>query len=140
MKKKQCLVLKKSRFVFLQNAQILKSVTSSWTFLNNGSYTYAYFLRILGTIKMKFGQILVYWWQTFPTCFWFIVWDWKLVPDLFMILLKWQYTKIRLFLIANIWYFEMSLIHFFKKMKHWNCYTIGYRVLEPFSKKCDISF
>ena len=34
-------------------------MTSSQTLLNNGSYTYAYFFRILSTIKTKFGRILV---------------------------------------------------------------------------------
>ena len=32
---------------------------SSQALLNNESYTYAYFFLILGTIKMKFGQMLV---------------------------------------------------------------------------------
>ena len=55
----------------------------------------------------------------------------KLVPSLYMILLKWQYSVIWPFLIADIYHFEMSLIHLFKKMKHWNLDIIGYVVIRP---------
>ena len=35
-------------------------MTLSQTLLHNGSYTFPYFVLILGIIKMKFGQVLVY--------------------------------------------------------------------------------
>ena len=41
-------------------------------------------------------------WQTFLTCFWVTAGDWKLVPGSFMILSKWQYSKIWSLLIADI--------------------------------------
>ena len=44
----------------LWNPQISKSATPSSMVLNNGSYSFACFFGILGTIKMKFGQIPVY--------------------------------------------------------------------------------
>ena len=37
---------------------------------------------------MKYGQMLEAVWQLFPTCFWLIAGDWKLVPGPAMILLK----------------------------------------------------
>ena len=37
----------------------------------------------------------------------------------FMILMKWQYNEICQFLVTDIYYFWFSLIHPFKKMKHW---------------------
>ena len=43
-----------------------------------------------------------------------------------MILSKWQYSKIWSFLIADIYHFYLSLIHLFKKMKHWNLDIIGF--------------
>ena len=52
--------------------------------------------------------------------------DWKLVPGPFMILLKWQYSEIWPFVIVDIYHFQLSLIHLFKKMKHWNLDIIGY--------------
>ena len=45
--------------MFLWNLQISKCVTSSLVLLHKRSYTYAYFSRVLSTIKMKFCQILV---------------------------------------------------------------------------------
>ena len=47
-------------FLFLWNPQISKFVTSSWALLLNSSYTYADFFWVLSSIKMKFGQILLY--------------------------------------------------------------------------------
>ena len=41
-------------------------------------------------------------WQTFLTCFWLFAGDWKLVPDPFLILLKWQHVEIWPFLIVGI--------------------------------------
>ena len=90
-------------FVFLWNLQISKFVL-----LHNASYTYAYCFWILSPIKIKFGQILVCYmtvWQTFLTYFWLNAGDWKLVPGSFMILLKWQYSKIWSFLMVDIYHF-----------------------------------
>ena len=46
-----------------------------------------------------------------------------------MILLKWQYNKICPFLMVDIYYFQLSLTHLFKKMKHRNLDIISYWVL-----------
>ena len=43
---------------------------------------------------MKFGQIQCILKQQFLAWFWFNAEDWKLVPGLFMILMKWQHNKI----------------------------------------------
>ena len=40
--------------------------------------------------------------------FWLNVGDWKLVPGPFMILLKWQYSKIWPFLLVEIYHFELG--------------------------------
>ena len=53
--------------------------------IHNGNYTYAYFFWILSTIKMKFGQILV--WSMTNISNMFLA-QWKLIPGSFMILLK----------------------------------------------------
>ena len=78
---------------------------------------------------MKFCQILVCLWQTFLTYFCLNAGNWELVPGAFIILLKWRYSKIWPFLIVDIYYFWMSLIHLFKKMKHWNLDIICYWVI-----------
>ena len=57
------------------------------------------------------------------------VWDWKLVPGSFKILLKWQYSKIGPFLMVDIYQFYLSFIHLFKKLKHWNLDLFGYWVI-----------
>ena len=53
--------------------------------IHNGNYTCAYFFWILSTIKMKFGQILV--WSMTNISNMFLA-QWKLIPGSFMILLK----------------------------------------------------
>ena len=97
--------------------------------MHNGSYSFAYFFWILNTIKMKFGQILVHLLTKFLTCFWLNAGNWKLVPGPFMILMKWQYNKICQFLVVDVYHFQFSLIHPFKKMKHWNLDITGYWVI-----------
>ena len=110
-------------------------MTSSSALLHNGSYTYAYFFWILNTIKIKFSQIVVYFIKNI--CNIFLVKCWRLratfrLSDPFMTLLKWQYSEIKAFLIADIYHFYCLLIHLFKKMKHWNLDIIGY------IKKCTL--
>ena len=46
-----------------------------------------------------------------------------------MILLKRQYSKIWPFLMVDIYHFELSFIHLFKKMKRWNLGIFGYQVI-----------
>ena len=67
-------------------------------------------------------------WQTFLACFWLNAGGWKLVPGSFTILLKWH-SEIGPFSIADIYHFYMSLIHLFKKIKHWYLNIIGYGVI-----------
>ena len=78
---------------------------------------------------MKFGQILVYLKTNISNVFWLNAGDWKLLPDPFLILMKWQYNKICQSLIVDIHYFKFSFIQTFKKMKHWKLDTIGYWVI-----------
>ena len=72
---------------------------------------------------MKFGQILVYL-ITFLTCFWLNAGDRKLVPGSFMIFMKWQHNEMSQFLVYHFQF--SSLIHPYKKMKHWRLDLVGY--------------
>ena len=72
--------------------------------------------------------------ETFLTCFWLSVGDWKLVLGSFMILLKWRYSKIWPFLIVDIYHFYLHLIHLFKKIKNWNLDIISYWVIGEVAK------
>ena len=49
------------------------------------------------------------------TCFWLNAGDWKLAPGFYMILLKWQNSKIWPFLMIDIYHFYLSLTHLYKK-------------------------
>ena len=46
-----------------------------------------------------------------------------------MILMKFQYNEICQFLVVDIYNFSFSLIHPFKKMKHWKLDIIDYLVI-----------
>ena len=70
--------------------------------LNNGNYTYALFLSNPRHYQNEVSSNTSAVWQTFLACIWFTTGDWKLIPGPFMILLKGQYSKIWLFLIADI--------------------------------------
>ena len=114
-------------FLFLWNPQISKSVTSSKALLHNGSSTFAYFLWILSTIKMKHGRILV--------C--------VMVKISIMFLAQWWRleTRSRFFYVFIIMTMQQDLTIFnswnlpflivlhllFEKMKRWN--PIGYWVI-----------
>ena len=78
---------------------------------------------------MKLGQILVCCMTNISNMFWLNAGDWKLVPGPFIILLKWNYSKI--LAIFNSWHlhFYISLIHHFQKMKHGRIDIIGYWVI-----------
>ena len=96
-------------FVFLWNPQISKSVTSSQAVLHH------MLISLQCYVLTKWNLIKYYcpvWW-TFLICF--PCWSGKLVPGPFMILLKWQYSKTWPFLVIDIYHFQMSLIHLFKK-------------------------
>ena len=56
-------------------------------------------------IKMKFGQILMYLKTNISNMFLAQSGDWKLIPGLFMILMKLQYNKVCQFLVADIYHF-----------------------------------
>ena len=45
--------------------------------------------------------------------------------------MKWQYNEICQFLVVDIYHFQFSLIHPFKKMKHWKLDIIGSSVIGP---------
>ena len=53
---------------------------------------------------MKFGWILVYHIANFSNIFLAQSGDWKLVPGLFMILMKWQYNEICQSSVADIYH------------------------------------
>ena len=59
MKKKQCFVLRISRFLYFCEIPKFQNLWHHRKYCLL-SYTFAYFLWILCTINMKFGQILVY--------------------------------------------------------------------------------
>ena len=46
-------------FLFLKNAETLKYATSSETQVLFKNYTFDCFFRVIGSIKMKFAQVLV---------------------------------------------------------------------------------
>ena len=66
-------------------------------------------LFVLNPIKIKFGQILVCCMINISNMFLAKCWSWKLVPGSFMILLKWQYSKIWPFLMVDIYHFLIVL-------------------------------
>ena len=83
-------------------------------------------------IKLSKWNLIKYYcavWEIFLTCFWLNNGDWKLVPDPFTILFKWQYSEIWPFLIVYIYHFNCPLFTFSKKMKHWNIGITGYWVI-----------
>ena len=102
---KTILCHKAAIFVFFWNLQISKFVTSSKVLLHDASYAYAYFFWILSPIKMKFGQILVCCMKNISNMFLADCWRLETSCRLFMILLKWQYSKIWPFLIVDIFHF-----------------------------------
>ena len=79
--------------------------------LHYGSYTYAYFFWVLSTIKMKFGQILVYCMTHISNKFLAQCWSLETSSRPLMILLKWQYRTIWLFLIIDIHHFQMFFVN-----------------------------
>ena len=98
-------------------------------------HRYCYIIEVTLVLISFESQVLSKWnlvehwcavWQIFLTSFWLNAGDWKLVPSPFMILIKWQYSKIWSFLMVNIYQFKMSLIHLFKKyetLESWhNCF------------------
>ena len=95
LKKKLCFVLEISRFWFLWNPQITKSMTNTHWLLHNGSYTHDYFFSNLSTIKMKFDQTLVCCMTNISHMFLAQCWRLETISRPFydfMILLKWQYS------------------------------------------------
>ena len=54
---------------------------------------------------MKLGKILVCPMKNISNSFWVNAGEWKLVPGLFMVSLKWQLSEIRPFLIVDIYHF-----------------------------------
>ena len=88
--------------MFLIDEETPKSVTSSHTKVLLGSHTFGCFLRVQGSINMKFfTKIKNYTLTRF--CFFFE--DWKLVPGPFMILTKWQYNTTSQFLVDDVYNF-----------------------------------
>ena len=90
-------------FVFLWNLQISKFVT--YTLLHNESYTFAYFIWILSTVKMKFSQILVYLMTRIYSMFLAQCWRLETSSRRFFILMKWQYNKIYHFFVVDVYCF-----------------------------------
>ena len=75
---------------------------------------------------MKLDQILVCCMTNISNLF--LAQGWRLDTSSrpFMILLKWQYSKIWPFLIFDFYQFSLSLINLFTKMNFWNLDMIGY--------------
>ena len=96
--------------------------------LHVGSRTCAYFFRIPIVIKMKFGQIQECCITNFSNMFLVQCWGLEGSSNPFYDFIKitiWQDLAI----FNNIYHFDISLIHLFKKMKHWNLDISGYWVI-----------
>ena len=78
-------------FIFLENPETQKSVTSTLTLLDVRSYTFDCFFRNQNSIKKKFEQILV---PIMPNISKLISFHFhsELVPGIFMILIKLQHN------------------------------------------------
>ena len=122
-------------FVFLWNPQISKSVTSSYTLLHNGSYTFAYFFWILSSINMKFGRKLVY---LMANAFhMFLAQCWRLETSSRPIYDFNEMTIKQDFSVFSSWclpFFHLFLHIFppyspFQKMKYWRLEIIRYWVI-----------
>ena len=61
-------------FKYLVNPQTSKSVTSAWTVLRIRSDTYNCFFRVLGSISMKLGQILLQYMTDISNLFLVLLW------------------------------------------------------------------
>ena len=95
--------------------------------LHVGSRTCAYFFRIPIVIKMKFGQIQECCITNFSNMFLVLCWGLEGSSNPFYDFIKitiWQDLAI-----FNNYHFDISLIHLFKKMKHWNLDISGYWVI-----------
>ena len=77
--------------------------------LHNRLYTYAYFFRILSTIKMKFGHMLVCCMTNISNIF---------LAQCFMILLKWKYSEIWPFQIATFTIFNCPIKN--ETLEYWH--------------------
>ena len=73
---------------------------------------------------MKFGQILVCCMTNISNMLWLNPGDWKLVPGLFMILLKWQYSKICPFLIVDV-FVPYSLFQKNEALESWHDWLLS---------------
>ena len=97
--------------------------------LDNGSYTYAYFLWILSIIKMKFGQVLVFYITNISNMFLAECWKLGTSSRLFYDFIKMTiYQDLAIF---NGWHLPILINPYlpFQKMKHWNLDIIGYWVI-----------
>ena len=65
---------------------------------------------------MKFGQVLMCCLTSISKMFWLSAGDWKLVSGPFMVLLKWQYSEIWLFLIVDI---LLNCGQLTERVRHW---------------------
>ena len=116
-------------FVFLWNPQISKSVTSSQALLYNESYTYTYLFWILSTIKIKFGQILVY--RITYISNMFLAQCWRLKTSFRTFHDSDEMTTYQDLSICPSWYLPFLILPYspFQKMKHWKLDKIGYWVI-----------
>ena len=85
LKKKKCSVLKISRFLCFCKIHRFQNLWRSRSCL---------FFWILSTTTLKLVPILMYCMTNISSMFWLNAGDWKLVSGPFIILLKWQYSKI----------------------------------------------
>ena len=116
-------------FVFLWTLQISKFVTSSQVLLHNASYTYAYFFWILGPVKMKFGQILLFCMTNISNMFLAECWRLETSSRLFHDFIK--MTIQQDLAICNGWHIPFLIVLYsFTFSKKWNTAILAYLVLE----------
>ena len=84
--KKKCFIFKIFGFLCFDESTNFKISDVTIGIFANRSYTFDWFFRILGSIKIKFGQIIVQLMANISNLLHYE--DWKLVPSPFMILMK----------------------------------------------------
>ena len=76
-----------------------------YVFVKFTNYTFAYSFWILRSIKMKFGQMLVYPITNIFSMFLAQCWRLETNSRLFMILMKWHYNEVSQFSVVDIYHF-----------------------------------
>ena len=114
--------------VFVKSTNF-KICTSSWTLNHNGSCTFAYFIWIISTIKIKLGQILVYLITNISNTF--SVQHWRQETGSRPLYDLNEMAIYQDLSVYSSWYLPFLILPYssFQKMKHWKLGIIGYWVI-----------